>query len=63
MLNLLTPKEVAEILKISYEGALSFIKTSGVTYHRIGHQYRVAQEDLEAFMNRKGGVHVDLIGE
>ena len=62
MPEMLTPREVAEILKIGYEAALSFIKYSGIDYHRIGNQYRVSSEKLRAFLNRKGPVHTDLTG-
>lgn len=62
MPEMLTPKEVAEILKIGYEAALAFIKYSGIDYHKIGNQYRVSSEKLRAFLNRKGPVHTDLTG-
>lgn len=59
---MLTPKEVAVILKISYEAALAFIKYSGIDYHRIGNQYRVSAEKLRAFLSKKGPTHTDLTG-
>ena len=62
MPEMLTPREVAEILKISYEAALSFIKYSGIDYHRIGNQYRVSAEKLQAFLNKKGTTYTDLNG-
>ena len=61
--DMLTPKDVAAILKISYEAALAFIKHSGIDYHRIGNQYRVSAEKLRAFLNRKGHTHIDLTGD
>ena len=60
--DMLTPKEVAVILKISYEAALAFIKYSGIDYHRIGNQYRVSAEKLRAFLSKKGPTHTDLTG-
>lgn len=60
--EMLTPKDVAEILKISYDSALAFIKYSGIDYHRIGNQYRVSAEKLHAFLNKKGSTHTDLTG-
>jgi excisionase family DNA binding protein len=57
---MLTPKEVAAILKISYESALAFIKYSGIDYIRIGNQYRVSAEKLKAFLNKKGQTVTDL---
>ena len=47
----LTVQEVAEILKISYDKALDFIKYSGVEYIQIGRQYRVLESKLHAFLN------------
>ena len=62
MPDMLTPKEVAAILKISYESALAFIKYSGIDYIRIGNQYRVSAEKLKAFLNKKGQAVTDLMG-
>ena len=62
MPEMLTPKEVAEILKVGYEAALAFIKYSGIDYHKIGNQYRVSAEKLRAFLNRKGATYTDLNG-
>ena len=58
--EMLTPKEVAETLKISYEAALAFIKYSGVDYVKVGRQYRVSEEKLKAFLMRKGHTVVDI---
>ncbi len=58
--NLLTPNDVAEILCISYETALAFIKYSGVDYIRVGKQYRVSESKLKAFLERKGHTVVDI---
>jgi len=60
--EMLTPRKVAEILKISYENALAFIKYSGIDYHKIGNQYRVSAEKLRAFLSKKGSTHTDLTG-
>ena len=62
MPNMLTTKDVAEILKIGYEAALAFIKYSGIDYHRIGNQYRVSEEKLRAFLSRKGPTYTNLNG-
>ena len=62
MLEMLTPKDVAAILKVNYETALAFIKYSGIDYHRIGNQYRVSEEKLRAFLNKKGSTYTDLTG-
>ena len=58
--EMLTPKEVAEILKISYEAALAFVKYSGIDYVKVGRQYRVSEEKLKAFLMRKGHTLVDI---
>ena len=47
MAKFLTPYDVADILRISYEQALKWIKTSGVSYHLVGKQYRVREADFE----------------
>lgn len=47
----LTVQEVAEMLKISYDKALDFIKYSGVEYVQIGRQYRVLESKLHTFLN------------
>lgn len=60
MPEMLTPVEVAEIMKISYESALAFIRYSGIDYIKIGRQYRVSQKVLTAFLERKGQRYIDL---
>ena len=60
--EMLTPREVAEILKIGYEAALAFIKYSGIDYHRIGNQYRISADKLQTFLNKKGSTYTDLTG-
>ena len=60
--EMLTPKEISKILKISYEAALAFVKYSGIDYHRIGNQYRVSSEKLTAFLNKRGSTYTDLNG-
>ena len=62
MPEMLTPKEVAKILKIGYESALAFIKYSGVDFLKIGNQYRVAQDKLDAFIRAKGSKYIDISG-
>lgn len=62
MPEMLTPREVAEILKVSYETALNFIHYSGIDYIKICRQYRVSHEKLKVFLNRKGQTGTDLMG-
>lgn len=58
--NVLTPADVAQLLGISYESALSFIKNSGVEYLKLGRQYRVCESKLWAFLAQDGCIAVDL---
>ena len=58
--KLLTPTEVAQVLQVSYETALAFIKYSGVDFVRVGRQYRVSEEKLSAFLNKRGQIHIDI---
>ncbi len=51
---MLTARDVADILKISYHEALHFIKYSGIDYLRIGNRYRVSEDKLKAFIAAKG---------
>lgn len=62
MCEFLTPQDIADILLISYESALAFIKQSGIDYWQIGRQYRVSKETFETFMKRKGQWIVSLDG-
>ena len=57
MSEYLTPREVAEILKVSYGTALAIIKHSGIEYVLIGRQYRVSRKKFFDFLN-KGGVQI-----
>ena len=56
----LTPHEIADLLRLSYDKALDFIKYSGVRYARFGRQYRVDKKDLMAFLTQKGNIDIDL---
>lgn len=58
--NVLTPKDIAEILDISYESALAFIRNSGIDYIQLGRQYRVSEDKFKAFLARDGCVTVEL---
>ena len=52
MTQFLTPHEIAQMLQISYEKALAFIKFSGIKYVKIGNQYRVSESALTTFLQR-----------
>lgn len=60
MPKMLSPREVAEVLGVSYETALAFIRYSGIDHLEIGRQYRVSEEKFAAFLNQKGAVSVEL---
>lgn len=55
---MLTPQEISEILQLSYDTTLSFIKHSGVEYVKIGRQYRVSKTKLESFLAIQGSQNV-----
>ena len=52
MPELLTVKEVSEILKVSYETALMYIKQNGLAI-KVGHQYRVSKDKLAAHISKQ----------
>ena len=58
--KMLKPQEIADILGVSYEAALAFIKFSGIDYVKVGRSYRVAEEKLSAFLLKKGQHIVEL---
>lgn len=51
MTELLTIYEVAEILRVSYETALMYVKQHNLTI-KIGRQYRVPEDKLTAHLNK-----------
>lgn len=57
---MLTPHDVADILKVSYETALEFIKYSGIDYVKVGRQYRISKDKLAAFLQKKGRTIIDI---
>lgn len=59
-MTMLSPHDVADRLKISYDSALSFIKYSGIDFVRVGRQYRVSEDKLNAFLGKKGKTIIDL---
>lgn len=57
-MTLLTPQEIADILKISYDKALDFIKYSGVPYLQIGRQYRVEKAKFISFLQKSSCINI-----
>ena len=60
MTKMLTVKEVAEVLQVSYDSALAFVRYSGIDYVKVGRQYRVAGDKLTTFLMKKGHTIVNL---
>ena len=60
MPDFLTAQDIADALKISYDSALVFIKTSGIDYMKVGRKYRVLSDKFAAFVQRKGRIVVGL---
>jgi len=52
MTELLTIKEVSEILKVSYETALMYVKQNSLAI-KVGRQYRVSKDKLAAHINKQ----------
>ena len=51
MINLLTVQEVADILRVSYETALQYVKQNNLSI-KVGRQYRVPEDKLNAHLNK-----------
>ena len=49
-MKFLSPKEIADILNICYEEALSLVKYSGVSYVKVGRLYRVEYGEFERLL-------------
>lgn len=60
MTKMLSPREIADVLGMSYESALAFIRYSGVDYIKVGRQYRVSEAKLLTYLQQKGQICVDL---
>lgn len=45
-----TPQEVADLLKLRVITVYDYIKMGKLTAARFGNRYRIAREDLEAFL-------------
>ena len=52
MIDLLTVHEVAEILRVSYETALMYVKQNNLAV-KIGRQYRVSREKLARHLSQQ----------
>ena len=61
--TMLSVKDIAVILKVSYDSALEFIKHSGIDYIKVGRQYRVSEEKLTVYLQQQGQIVVDFLEE
>ena len=59
-MKMLTPAEVADRLNISYDTALTMIKTSGIPYLKIGRQYRVNEAVIDELTSQIETMIVDF---
>jgi len=50
MTDLLTPKEVADILRINYRKVLDLIALGDLRAYRVGRVFRVSRNDLLRYM-------------
>ena len=58
---MLSVKDIAVILKVSYDSTLEFIKHSGIDYIKVGRQYRVSEEKLTVYLQQQGQIVVDFL--
>ena len=52
MIELMTVQEVADVLRVSYETALQYVKQNNLAL-KVGRQYRVPKDKLTAHLNRQ----------
>ena len=58
-MELLTTQQIADILQVSYDTALDFVKHSGVPYIMVGKQYRVPQTKFHEFIEAESDSNVN----
>jgi excisionase family DNA binding protein len=49
---MLTVQDVAGCLKVSRRTVIRLIESGEITAHRVGQQLRIAEEDLQAYLDR-----------
>lgn len=59
MIELLTVQEVADVLRVSYETALQYIKQNNLSI-KVGRQYRVPKDKLAVHLNRQPPTPIKL---
>ena len=51
MESLLTPKEVAKILKVGYRKVLDLIALDKLSAYRVEHTYRISEREVYRYLN------------
>lgn len=59
MTELLTIKEVSDILRVSYETALQYVKQNNLSV-KVGRQYRVPKDKLAAHLSKQPAAPMHL---
>lgn len=59
MIELLTVQEVADVLRVSYETALQYIKQNNLAI-KVGRQYRVPRDKLAAHLTKQPTTPIKL---
>jgi len=49
------PQEVAELLQLRVQTVYDYIRQGKLSAMRLGNRYRIAQTDLESFLDRQRG--------
>jgi excisionase family DNA binding protein len=49
-LKLLTPKDVAEVLRLSMQTVYELLKTGQLPHYKVGRSYRVSEEQLADYL-------------
>lgn len=52
-----TPYDISQMLGISYQTALEWIKTSGIKYSKVGRKYLVSKINFNIFTQQSADFH------
>ena len=58
-MEMLTAKDLATALRVSYDTALNLIKYSGLPHMKIGRQYRISKAVIDDLINQNETVIID----
>jgi len=56
MNDLLTVKEVAEMLRVTVRGVQAWIREGELTAFKLGREYRIKQADVDVFLEKRKNV-------